>query len=308
VWNAPALRATWPGVAARGDGDPIALADLARECVGRYGQEVLEGMIGRKIIEQACRKRKIDVTEADLDAEIARAAAAGVKSLPDGSPDVKTWLDLMTRKQGISLETYRNDTVWPSVALKKLAGDKVEVTEEDLQKGFEANYGPRVRCQAIVVSNFRRAQQVFELARRDNTAENFGELAAQYSEEPGSKALRGEVPPIKKYGGQPILEEEAFKLKPGELSGLIQVGDQYVILRCEGQTKAVHVDFEQVRDDIEKDLYEKKTRLAMAACYEELQEAASVDNFLTGSSRTPQQPAKAASAARPPSLRQVSSR
>ena len=54
-----------------------------------------------------------------------------------------------------------------------------------------------MRCLAIVLNNQRRAQQVFEMARKNNTRENFGELAAQYSVEPGSQALRGEVPPIK---------------------------------------------------------------------------------------------------------------
>ena len=88
---------------------------------------------------------------------------------------------------------YRNDVVWPSVALKKLVGDKVEVTEEDLRKGYEANYGPRVRCLAIVLDNQRRAQQVFEMARKNNTAEYFGELAAQYSDrgrQPGACTAR----------------------------------------------------------------------------------------------------------------------
>ena len=54
-----------------------------------------------------------------------------------------------------------------------------------------------MRCLAIVLNNQRRAEQVFEMARKNNTSEYFGELAAQYSVEPGSQSLRGEVPPIK---------------------------------------------------------------------------------------------------------------
>ena len=57
------------------------------------------------------------------------------------------------------------DEVWPSVALKKLVGDNVEITQEDLQQGYEANYGPKVRCRAIVLNNQRRAQEVWEKAR-----------------------------------------------------------------------------------------------------------------------------------------------
>ena len=245
MWNEPAKRARMPGVAATVDGTQITIRELAEECIARHGQEILEGAISRKIIEQACKRQNVAVTAADIDREIARSAASGVKAKPDGSPDVDAWLELVTKKQGMSLDVYRNDVVWPSVALKKLAGDKIVVSDEDLRKGFEANYGPRVRCLAIVMNNQRRAQQVFEMARKNNTSENFGDLAAQYSIEPGSQALRGEVPPIKKYGGQPDLEKEAFALQPGELSGIIQVGDKFILLRCEGYTKPVAVGVRQ---------------------------------------------------------------
>jgi len=295
VLNDPAKRQKMPGVAAAIDGDQITVRELAEECIDRHGQEVLEGMINRRLLEQACQKRNLTVTDADIDQEIARAALAGVKPKDDGSPDVEAWLALVTKKQNIPLDIYRNDAVWPSAALKKLAGNEVKITEDDLQKGYEANYGTRVRCLAIVLNNERRAQQVFEMARTKNTTQYFGDLAAEYSVEPGSQALRGEVPPIKKFGGQPILEKEAFALKPGELSGVIPVGDKFVLLRCEGFTKTTGVDFAKVRDEIYQDIHEKKMRLAMAACFENLQDSATIDNYLAGTSRSPTlQPAKSA--------------
>jgi parvulin-like peptidyl-prolyl isomerase len=305
VWNDPAQRRKMPGVAAVVLGSPITIRELAEECIARRGPATLEGLINRRILEQACRRQNVTATEADIDAEIAAAATAGLKPKPDGSPDVPAWLDLVTKKQHSSLDVYRNDVVWPVAALKKLVQSKVQVTEEDLRKGFEANYGPRVRCLAIVLDTERRAQQVFEEARKKNTAEHFGELAAQYSVEPGSQALRGEVPPIKKHSGQPRFEEEAFALKPGELSGIIQVGDKFVILRCEGRTQPVNVDFAAVRDEIYRDLYEKKLQLAMAEKFESLQEAAVVDNYLAGTSHSPKPSAKPASAPGVPTLRQI---
>lgn len=308
VWNDPAKRNQMPGVAALIDDSQITMRDLADECIVRHGPETLEGMITRKILEQACKKQGIVITEADLDEEIARAALAGVKTKADGSPDVAAWLELVTKQQGMTLENYRNDAVWPSVALKKLIGGKIEVTEEDLRKGYEANFGPRVRCLAIVLNNARRAQQVFEMARKNNTSEYFGDLATQYSIEPGSQALRGEVPPIKKYGGQPELEREAFSLKPGELSGVIQVGDKFVILRCEDYTKPVAgVDFAKVRDEIFRDLHEKKLRLAMAERFESLQETAAVDNYLAGTSRSPKS-SRGATKDNVPTLKQIPGR
>jgi parvulin-like peptidyl-prolyl isomerase len=303
VWNDRAKRAQMPGVAVMIHGKPITIEALDAECIARHGQEVLEGLICRRILEQACKRRNVTVTDADLDAEIARSAMAGVKPKADGSPDVAAWLDMVTKKQGIPVDVYRSDVVWPAATLRKLVGDKVKITDDDLQKGYEANYGPRVRCLAIVLNNQRRAQQVFEMARKSNTSEAFGELAAQYSIEPGSQATHGEVPPIRKHGGQPKLEEEAFALKAGELSGVIQVGDKFVILRCEGYTKAAEVDFASVRDEISEDLREKKIQLDMAKTFDDLQEAALVDNYLAGTSHAPNQGGK--SNVKAPSLRQV---
>lgn len=282
VYNDPLLRRqVGEGVVALVNGAPIYLRQLDEECMVRHGADVLQGVIGRRMLELACKQNQVTVSQQEIDAEIAHAAAQMTKPLPDGSPDVKGWLTLACKQQGVSSETYRREVVWPAVALKKLAVGKIEVTEEDLKKGFEANYGPRVRCRAIVLNNLRRAQDVWEAARRKPTVENFGELAAKYSIERSSRALEGQVPPIRRNGGQPLLEEEAFALKPGDLSGVIQLDEKmYVILLCEGYTTPLNVKFAEVQKDIAEDIRDKKERLAMAEYYDRLQDSTTIDNFL----------------------------
>lgn len=305
VWNDPVRRQQMPGVAATVYDDQITIRELAEQCIVRHGREVLEGTVNRTLIELECKKRGVTVTEDDVDREIERAAGANVKLKSDGTPDVRAWLALMA-KQGVTPDVYRHDAVWPSVAMKKLVAGGVKVTEEDLQKGFEANYGERVRCLAIVLNDLRRAEQVFEMARKHNSPEYFGKLAAQYSVEPGSQALQGEVPPIRRYGGQPILEEEAFKLKSGELSGVIQAGEKFIILRCEGRTKPEVSNFKEVRDDIYNDIYEKKLQVAVSERFEAMQEAATIDNYLANTSHSPKP--KRESTADLPTMRQLPSR
>lgn len=305
VMNDPAKRQQMPGVAALINGHPITLANLGEACIQRHGEEVLEGMINRRLLEQAAKKAKLTITDKDLDEEIARAAGNMVRSKPDGSPDVAAWLKVVTGQRGLTLENYRNDEVWPSVVLRKLVAGKVKVSDEELQKGFEANYGPRVRCRAIVLNNPRQAQKVWELARENPSPENFGRLAEQYSIEASSRALQGEVPPIKKNGGQPLLEREAFALKPGELSSIIQAGDTFVILLCEGFTEPIKVEFASVRDLIHEDIFEKKMNLAMAECFEQIQAGARVDNFLAGTSRSPRKADDGKALPGVPQLRQI---
>lgn len=287
IFNDPEKRKAIPGVAAIINGThKITMRELAEECIDRHGEEVLDGTISRKLLEQALRSKKLAITEQDIDAEIAQAAMIMGKFTPDGGPDVQAWLDEVTNEQGMPLELYIHDSVWPSAALKKLVGEQVEITEADLQMGFEANFGPRVRVRAIVLNEMRRAQEVWEMARKNPSPEYFGQLAEQYSVEASSRSLAGQVPPVQRHGGQPMLEQEAFSLKPGELSGIVQVEDKFVIMLCEGLTQPVKVDFAEVRDELYTDLQEKKLRIAMADYFAQLKETAQIDNYVAGTTQS----------------------
>ena len=287
VYNDAKLREIMPGVVATVNGDRILMRELGQECFLRYGEEVLETEISQLLLDQELKRAGITVTEADLQAEVRHAAElAGVLD-QKGHVDLEKWFAAIVAEQGISQAQYMRDSVWPSAALKKLTVNDVQITAEDLQKGFEANYGERVRCRAIVLGEMRRAQEVWDKARRNPSPEYFGDLAAEYSIEPTSKALRGEVPPIGRYSGQPQLEQAAFSLESGQLSGIVQSGDKFIILRCEGRTERMNLEQNEVQDILHRDIYEKKMRLAMSEKFELIREQARVDNYLSGTSRSP---------------------
>jgi len=287
VWNDPQLRAQLPGVVATINGEQIPYSELAEECLLRYGKEVLDVEISHVLLNQALQKANLKVTDQDLNDEIAHAAKLAGVTNKDGSVDMPKWIETCTKEQGISKDQYMRDAVWPSAALKKLTGSTIQVDDKDLQKGFEANYGERVRCRAIVLSNMRRAQEVWGKARQNTSLDYFCDLAEEYSVEPSSKSLRGEVPPIRRHGGQPQLEDVAFELKPGELSGIIQMGDKFVVLKCEGRTKPVEVNPQEVREILRQDIFEKKLRMAMGEKFEDIRTKARIDNFLAGTSQSP---------------------
>ncbi|MCA9264637.1 MAG: peptidylprolyl isomerase [Planctomycetales bacterium] len=287
VMNDAELRKQMPGVAATINGGQITLADLGEQCVVRHGLDVLEGEINRKLLEQALRRRSLQVTKADIDEEIQRAAESFGFANDQGQVDVKAWLDKVTTEGEITVDIYVRDVVWPSVALKKLVTSEVTITEEDLQRSFQANYGERVNVLAIVMNDQRTAHKVFDLARNNDTEKFFGELAHQYSVEPVSRANYGQVPPIRKFGGEPVLEKEAFQLKPGEHSGVVALGDKFIVLRCLGRTKPVVQNMNAVRDELVKDIREKKVRLAMTDEFDRLKENAQIDNFLAKTSHVP---------------------
>ncbi|MBP89470.1 MAG: peptidylprolyl isomerase [Planctomycetaceae bacterium] len=302
VFNDQKLRQQLPGVAATINGRRIPMQQLSDECLLRYGKEVLEGEINRAILTQELKRQNKSVTQPAIDEEIARAADSYGYIKKDNTPDVQAWLKTVTESDNVSVDLYVYDAVWPSVALKQIVRESVQVTQEDLQKGFESNYGERVEVLAIVLNNQRQANEVWDMARNNPTEQYFGELANLYSIEQVSRANFGKVPPIRQHGGQPIIENEAFRLKPGgveSLSGILNVGDKYIILKCLGYTKPKVTNFETVKDELYKDIHEKKLRIAMAEEFDRLKESAQIDNFLAGTSQSKRKLGPASRTAKP---------
>ena len=280
LYDKPSMKDSHPGIIALLNGQQITVRDLAEECIKRYGTDVLEGEINRQLLEQHLVSANKTVEQQDLQDEVARAAVSRGYETADGKPDVNAWLNDVTKQDGVTVSIYVKDAVWPSVALKKLVNDSINITDADRQKAFESNYGERVEILAIVLNNQRRANMVWELANNNSTDYFFGELATQYSIEPVSRANQGKVPPIRQHGGQPVLEEEAFSLSTGELSGIVAVGGKYIIMRCLGRTVPVVDELEDVRSELDSYLLERKLHAAMTTKFDEIRDSANIINYM----------------------------
>jgi len=278
-----------PGVAAIVDGKVISMAVLGDEALSQYGKEILTGVINRTLIEQELKRRKIEITDADLQKKLEEEAEMNFPPTADGKPNVEGWLSSVTQKFGVTKERFMRDVILPGVSMEKLAADQYEVTEEDLQRGYEANYGKKVRCRAIVLNDMRTAQRVWAEARKSGTEENFAELARKYSGEAGSRENGGEIPPISKYSGQPEIENAAFTLEEGQLSPIIQVQNVCIILLCTGFTEPVGITFDEAKELIRKDVSFKKMQFAIAAVFEEIYDKASIENYLEGTIKSPRE-------------------
>lgn len=285
VLNDPKLRQQMPGVAAIVNGQKVLVNQVAEACITRYGAGMLDTEINRTILLQSLKRAGTAVAENDLTDEIYRAAKSNGFLRKDQTVDDAAWLKQVTNNNPDKEVFYIEDEVWPTVALKKLVSSSVQVTNEDLQKSFEANFGPRVEVLWLETNEHRKANKIYNMAEANPTPEYFGELAHTYSIDPASMNNYGVVPPIRKHGGLPKLEQEAFALRKGEMSSLIQLGDSWVILLCLGRTEPVVADLDAVRDDLAEDILEKKMRIAMARRFQSIRDNAQIDNFLKGTSQ-----------------------
>lgn len=295
---APATPATSPhsGKAlGRVNGQTVTYDQVAEECVKLHGKEILDLLINRMIIAQECQKLGITVTEGEIVNEVKQVS--GKFNL-----DPSNWYAMLESEQGMSREHYHREVIWPKLALEKLAGEEIEIQEGDMKVAFERDYGPRVRARMIMINgNVRQATEVWEKCQAD--PDNFDRLAREYSADSGTRALGGVVPPIRKHGvvaagtskesaGDPNsgwrnVEIEAFKLRDGEISGVIHVDKgQYVILKREGMTDPVVTDINDVWEDLYAALKEEKVQESIALKFESLREQAEVLNYLTGEKST----------------------
>ncbi len=259
------------------NGEVIRYDDVAHVCVKRHGKEILENIINRTIIQQACQEQGIRITEGDVHREVSRIAKRFGLAVDD-------YYQLLSAERDITPQQYQRDIIWPMLALRKLAGTEVEITQKDLDDAFDRDYGERVKAKIIVFDNERHAREVWSKAHKN--PKDFGRLAREYSIDPQSRPLDGKIPPIRQHAGNDALAKAAFELKEGEVSGIIQIGvEQYVILLCEGRTQPIveKKDFKTVENDLRERLKEEKRQQAIGKLFQRLKKKATITNYLVNS-------------------------
>ena len=295
--GAPKGRATVDSAAqssvlARVNNQTISFDAVAQETVERHGKEILENMINRLLIQQECDRQAVTITKAEVEDEIAKITLKF--KLP-----LDQWYAMLAAERGVTPAQYQNDVIWPMLALRKLAGLQAEakVSEEDMLEAFERDYGPRVKARMILVNgNVRQAGQIWEKCKAE--PDKFEDFAAEFSADPNTRSLGGAMPPIRQHGGMPQLESVAFKMKEGEISQIIEVGEQHFILKCEGRTEQVITDPKDVWDELYAQVTEEKTQLAVANTFQGIKDRAEIINYLDKPSSS--SPAgKASTAAKP---------
>ncbi len=266
------------------NGEQIQRNELAQECLAQFGTEVLEGVMNKYLITSYCEKKGVKVTRQDVDEEIGRLAKKF--SIP-----VDQWMQMLQQERGIGPDQYRNDIIWPTLALRKLAAERIQPTQQEIDDAFEAQYGTAVRAADRAR---RRERRTASVGQGEGQSRRIRRLARKYSKDPTSASLNGLIHPIRRHVGDPKVEEAAFKLKEGEISPVIEVMGQYAILKCEGQTPPTGFTKDQMRSRLEEFVRERKLRSVSTDVFKKLQDDAQIVNVLNNPQKQMQMPGVAA--------------
>jgi peptidyl-prolyl cis-trans isomerase C len=80
--------------------------------------------------------------------------------------------------------------------------------------------------------------------------EDFAKLAAEISDDPGSKAKGGDLDFFPKGTMIPVFEEAAFSLKPGEMSNIVETEYGYHIIKLEEKKEAALEPYESIKEKV----------------------------------------------------------
>lgn len=162
---------------------------------------------------------------------------------------------------------------------------KEQVSEEELKQAFEAQQGslkPKRNIAHILIAAPASADAAARSAaktRAETVAkeaqaapDKFADLAKQHSEDEGSKDKGGDLGEFAQNGGlgSKALEEAAFALKEGEVSGVVESDFGYHILRA---SKIQTIDFEAQKSTLTREVQLKKAQQAYNRLREEVSQA-----------------------------------
>jgi hypothetical protein len=251
------------------DNIPVTREELGEYLIARFGAERLEFLVNRKIVEMACQAKGIVVSDAEVDAQIREDLKAFGPHMT--LRDFET--QILKRFQK-SMYEWREDVIRPKLAMQRLVRASVTVTPEDVQQAFESRYGPKVKCRMIALQkDDAHRTQIWEKVSKSEQ-EFLAYAKQQYVPELASRA--GEIPEIHKHFPDAKIEKEAFSLKEGQVSPLIQAPDgTWIILRCEKHVPAnpsKHID--QERMALSKEVFERKLAMKIPEAFGELRKAA----------------------------------
>jgi hypothetical protein len=257
----------------------ITREELGDFLIARGGHEKLELLANRKIVELEAARRGITVTTVEIKAKLE-------EDLRGLGVTLRDFERVILPRINKSLYEYIEDVIRPQLMLTKMCQDRVQVTDDDLQKAFENRYGERRQAQIIVWNekDLKIAQQQWDEARKSDA--DFDRVATMQAD-PSLAAAAGKVKPIGKYpenAQDTTVVDTLFKLKPGEISPIIRVPAGLMCIKCVAVIPPeanVKLD-EKIKAELHKEIFARKLEGEIKRFFTELREAAKPQLLLKG--------------------------
>ena len=246
----------------------------------------LNRLVDKKLIDQKIRELDIRVSDEEV-----RLAIEDVKKQNNISQEA---LEQALAGQGMSFEQYKRQLKEQLERIRLMSQEvrsKVQVGEREIREFYEANrakYGAEEEFRARHIffkvekkggaEELAKAEKVAaEVLKEARAGKDFAELARQYSTDPAAARDGGDLGTFKRDDMVPEIGNTVAALKPGEVSDLVLSPAGLHIIKLEERKPAKGRPFEEVKDEIEEQLYKKKADERFAQWVKDLRTSAAIE-------------------------------
>ena len=231
------------------------------------GNQMLAGLLREELIRQGAKQSNITVTDEDVQSELDRLADQFGSTVG---------LEQVLSQYGMTLDDLRGQ-IRSTLLLEGIAAKDVTVEEEELKTYYEENKDKytepeQVKARHILVEDEETAKSIL---KQLEMGEDFAEIAKEKSTDPGSKDKGGDLGFFERGVMDTSFEEVAFSLGIGETSAPVTTMFGYHIIRVEDKKPERLLPYENVQDDVRKQVIKQKAKLT-SAVLSELKDAAQI--------------------------------
>jgi peptidyl-prolyl cis-trans isomerase SurA len=240
-----------------------------RERIHEIYRKVLEKLIEEKLIDQEVKRSGVKVTDKEIEGALEQIKRQNAATQED--------LEEALANEGFTLEAYKKE-IEKRIQRMKVINWAVKVepqtNEKELREFYQKNidryrtnesYRP---CQILfLIPEGARTEEIREIKKkcqkvleRIKEGEDFGEMALLYSQDISAKD-RGDLGYFKKGDLLPEIEKEALRLKVGEVGEIIRTHFGFHIIKLLDR-KGGTLPFEEVKEKVKADYYEKEMQKA----------------------------------------------
>lgn len=252
-----------------------------------HKRKALDQVVDHHLVLQQASDLKLSVTSAEID-----NALEEVKR--QNKLDEAGFADAL-KSQGFTLEAYRKNLKQQILELKVIntaVRSRVTVSDEEVrayyqQSGRQISGGattahlrqilleaPENAPAQLVEEKRKVAAKVLELARGGRS---FTELAKAYSDDAATKADGGDLGWVGPGMLVDPLDQVVAGMDPGDLRGPIRAGRGFYVLELVERKQADLRPFEEVKEQLRRQLYDQQLEKATQSWIKELRKKAHID-------------------------------
>lgn len=291
-------------VAATVDGDVVTLSEIEERAAGELRQaaalppgkerdeahdralrRAFDVIVSEKLLEKQAKALQLEVTEGQVDAAI---------------QDIKTrnhfddaQLDAALEAQGLDRKAFRAQIrreLEGYQVMQAKVRSRVKVSDDDLRNYYQTHpqeFGGELELHvrniflplpehASKAEEARVEADAQRILQRLRSGEDFAKVAREVSKGPSAED-GGDLGWLRRGTIQKPLEDAAFALKDGQISGVVHAGTGLHVLKVEGRRIGGARSFDEAKEEIRNRLLDEQVAATRQQVLDELRKTAVID-------------------------------